>query len=224
MQILKINSLFIIFLALAISFPSLTVFAQGGNGNGNTNAGVQAQQQQQMQAVNQNENAQIQNQNAGMASGTQNQIREQKQIKDRIDIEEHRSNVSNFVQNLIFVANREGNGIGQQVREIAQQQNQAASTTIQAMEKVQERNKIKTFLVGSDYKNLGALRSEMVQTENRLNKLNNLMENVQNEADKTELQNQIQTLQQEQEKIETFVNANEDKFSLFGWFTKLFVK
>ncbi len=230
MQKLNISSLFVIFLALAISFSSLTVFAQGENSNSNAGAGVQVQQQ--TQTANHGENIQaqvqvqnqIQNQNTEMSSGTQVQVREQKQIKDRVDIEEHRSAVSNFVQGLLFVANRENNGIGQQVRVIAQQQNQAASTTVQAMEKVQERNKVKTFFLGSDYKNLGALRSEMVQTENRLQQLNKLMENVQNEADKTELQNQIQALQQEQQKVEIFVNANENKFSLFGWFTRLFAK
>ena len=90
------------------------------------------------------------------------------------------------------------------------------------MEKVQTRSKIKTFLIGSDYKNLGTLRSEMVQTENRLEQLDKLMENVKNESDKTELQNQRQTLEQEQTKIENFIKENETKFSLFGWLVKLF--
>jgi len=139
----------------------------------------------------------------------------------QVNAAEHRSTVANFVQSLLQIADREG-GIGQQVRVIAQQQNQSATATIQAMEKVQERNKVKTFLVGTDYKNLGALRSEMVQTRNRLEQLNRLMENVQNEGDKTELQNQIQTLEQEQTRIESFIKVQEGKFSLFGWFVKLF--
>jgi hypothetical protein len=89
------------------------------------------------------------------------------------------------------------------------------------MEKVQTRNKVRTFLFGSDYKNLGALRSEMVQTRSRLEQLSGLMEGAQNEGDKTELQNQIQVLEQEQEKIDNFVNDREGKFSLFGWLAKL---
>ena len=132
-------------------------------------------------------------------------------------------NVSDAVQQMLQVADRSG-GVGQQIRTIAQQQNQSSGTTTQAMEKVQTRNKMQTFLFGSDYKNLGTLRSEIVQTQNRLQQLNNLMENVDNEGDKTELQNQIQTLQQEQTKIESFVNSEEKKFSLFGWLVKLFNK
>lgn len=193
----------------------------------NSNSGMGNQVQQQTQTANQGENNQIQvqnneqaqNQNKKQATSTTKQ--QNKEQEGQINAEQHRSTVADFVQNLLQVADREG-GIGEQVRVIARQQNQSASTTIQAMEKVQTRNKVKTFLFGSDYKNLGALRSEMVQTENRLEQLNKLMESAQNEGDKTELQNQIQTLEQEQIKIENFVKTQEGKFSLFGWLTKLF--
>lgn len=151
-----------------------------------------------------------------------NQEQNQEQ-QGQINAEQHRNTVTDFVQNLLQTADKD-EGIGQQVRTIAQQQNQSASTTIQAMEKVQTRSKIKTFLFGSDYKNLGTLRSETVQTRNRLEQLNKVMENVQNEGDKTELQNQIQTLEQEQTKIENFIKAQESTFSLFGWLVKLFNK
>ncbi|MDD5696429.1 MAG: hypothetical protein PHO90_00450 [Candidatus Pacebacteria bacterium] len=201
-----------------------------GAGQGNGNAGAGNQNQEQAQTSNQGDDDQIQTQNneqtqngngAGNQNQNQNQEQNQEQNQGQINAEEHRSTVANFVQNLLEVADREG-GIGEQVRTIAQQQNQSAEVTVQAMEKVQTRSRVKTFLIGSDYKNLGALRSEMVQTTNRLQQLNNLMENVQNQGDKTELQAQIQTLQQEQAKIEAFVKAEEGKFSLFGWFVKLF--
>ncbi|MFA5172854.1 MAG: hypothetical protein WC435_00420 [Candidatus Paceibacterota bacterium] len=143
--------------------------------------------------------------------------------QEQINAEEHHSAVSNFVESLLQVADREG-GIGEEVKTISQEQNQSASSTVQIIKKVQTRNKVKTFLLGSDYKNLGVLRSEMVQTENRLEQLNRLVEKVQNEGDKTELQNQIKTLEQEQVKIENFVKTQEGKFSLFGWFVKMFNK
>jgi predicted nucleic acid-binding Zn-ribbon protein len=139
-----------------------------------------------------------------------------------VNAEEHRSTVANFVQTLLETASNTEDGIGQQVRVVAQQQNQSVTTTIQAIEKVQTRSKVKTFFFGSDYKNLGTLRSEMVQTKNRLEQLSRLMENIQNESETTELQNQIQTLEQERTKIENFITAEEGKFSLFGWFVKLF--
>lgn len=144
--------------------------------------------------------------------------------KGQLNAEEHRSAVANFVQNLLKVASSTEGGIGQQVRVIAQQQNDSEATTTQAIEKVQSRNKIKTFLFGSDYKNLGALRSEIVTTQNRINQLNRLLPNIQNATDTAEIQNQIQTLEQEQTKINNFIQTQESKFSLFGWLLKLFNK
>ncbi|MDD3170303.1 MAG: hypothetical protein WC410_03575 [Candidatus Paceibacterota bacterium] len=197
---------------------------------GQGNAGTGNQNQQQTQTSNQGEDNQIQTQNNeqtqngnGAGQQTQNQNQEQSQEQKKVNAEEHRSTVANFVQSLLQVADREG-GIGEQVRTIAQQQNQSAEITVQAMEKVQTRNRIKTFFLGSDYKNLGTLRSEAVQTTNRLEQLNTLMESAQNESDKIELQTQIQTLEQEQAKIESFIKAEDGKFSLFGWFMKLFTE
>ena len=197
---------------------------QSGSGTGN-------QVQQQTQTTNQGENNQIQVQNNEQTQeGTGNQVQSQNKNQEQntstagqqgqIASEQHRSVVSGFVQSLLQVADREG-GIGEQVRIIAQQQNQSASTTIQAMEKVQTRSKVKTFFFGTDYKNLGTLRSEITQTENRLEQLNTLMVSVQNEGDKTELQNQIQVLEQEQVKIESFIKSQEGRFNLFGWLVKL---
>lgn len=169
---------------------------------------------------------QNQNMNQGQdesTSTTSTDNQQDKKQKGQIDIEEHRGVVATFVQGLLNVADREG-GIGEQVRVIAREQNESVSSTIRAVEKVQIRNKVKTFLIGSDYKNLGALRSAMVEVRNRLEKLDKLMEDALSDDDKTELQNQVDALGQERTKIEDFVKAREGKFSLFGWLVKLFNK
>ena len=146
------------------------------------------------------------------------------QNEKQVNSAEHRSTVATFVQSLLNIADKEQGGIGEEVKAIAQAQNDTKDKMADGIDKIQTRNKVKTFLIGTDYKNLGALRSEMVQTRNRLEQLNKLMENVQNEGDKTEFQNQIQTLEQEQTRIESFIKAQEGKFSLFGWLVKLFNK
>jgi len=138
--------------------------------------------------------------------------------------EEHRSKVANFVQSLLNVADREKGGIGEQVRVIAQEQEQSNEQTADQIESIQERNKIKTFLIGTNYRNIGALRSEMVQVRNRIEQLTGLMEQAENQEDITALQEQIQTMQQEAANIDAFLKANESKFSLFGWVVKLFAK
>ena len=184
---------------------------QSGNATSQVGVGATIQTQQQAQQQSQD----------GSGAGYQTMNQEQVQEKAQISVQAHAGTVSDFVQSLLQVADKEG-GVGEQVRLIAQQQNQSASTTIQAMEKVQTRNKVQTFLFGSDYKNLGALRSETVQTRNRLQQLNNLMVSVQSDTDKVELQAQVQVLEQEQTKIENFIKEQEGKFSLFGWLVRVF--
>ncbi len=166
--------------------------------------------------------AQNKNQSAGPnASSNAQNSNKNASTTGQANSEEHRSAVADFVQSLLQVADREQGGIGSQVRIIARQQNDSASISAQAMEKIEKRSKFKTFLIGSDYNNLGELRRELVHSRNRIEQLNRLMEQVQNEGDKTELRNEIQQLEQEQTRIENFIKEQESKVSLFGWLVKL---
>ncbi|MBI3337181.1 MAG: hypothetical protein HY005_00975 [Candidatus Staskawiczbacteria bacterium] len=135
---------------------------------------------------------------------------------------EHKSAVATFVQSLLDAANKEKWEIGEQIKVIANEQNDGKDNVANAIDKIQSRNSIKTFLIGTDYKNVGRLRSEMVKTENQINQLNRLLDKTTNTDTKTILQAQIEALKQEQQKINDFLKANESKFSLFGWFVKLF--
>jgi hypothetical protein len=144
--------------------------------------------------------------------------------KGQLNADFHRSAVATFVQSLVSVADKEKDGIGEQVRVIAQQQNASSDVVSEEITSVENRGKIKTFLFGSDYKNLGALRSQMVQTRNRIAQLTRLVDKTTVEEDKTTLEEQIKSLEQEQTKINDFIAVNETKFSLFGWAVKLFNK
>lgn len=135
---------------------------------------------------------------------------------------EHQSTVSIFVQTLLNVADKEQKGIGEQVRVVAQSQNETKDKIADGIDKIKNRNKVKTFLIGTDYKNIGQLRSEMVKTGNQIDWLKKLLDKTTNEESKIALQGQVQILEQEQQKIEDFIKVNESKFSLFGWFMKLF--
>ncbi len=137
---------------------------------------------------------------------------------------EHRSAVSTLVQGLLKVADKEQNGIGEQVKAVAQAQNETKEKVADSIDKIQSRNKVKTFLVGTDYKNVGQLRSEMVKAGNQIGQLKKLLEKATSEENKNVLQGQIQALEAEQQKINDFLKTNESKFSLFGWFVKLFNK
>lgn len=135
--------------------------------------------------------------------------------------EEHRSEVASAVRKLLEVADRQG-GIGAEVREIAREQNESEATTTKAVKEVEDRGGFKIFLVGSDYKNIGAIRSELASTDKRIERLQAAADKLPAGADKDELEEQINTLKDSQADLKEFIEDNEDKFSLFGWMVRLF--
>lgn len=135
---------------------------------------------------------------------------------------EHRSAVAAFVQSLLRVADRDG-GIGAEVRAVAQSQNDSASSTAEAIAKVENRSKLWSFLFGTDWKNVGMLRSQLAKTDADAARLETALAEATDASVKADLQAQITALKAEQAKVETFVEAHEKSFSLLGWFTKLFV-
>ncbi len=147
-----------------------------------------------------------------------------KQENGRSEAEEHRSVVALFVQNLLQVADRNTNGIGEQVRAIAKDQEASDEAVTTEIEAVENRSSIKTFLIGTDYKNIGMIRSEMVKTDSRIDQLNRLLETMTTSTGSVTTSLEIQNLTNEQTKLENFLKQNESKFSLFGWFVKLFNK
>lgn len=137
---------------------------------------------------------------------------------------EHRSKVATFVQNLLNAADREKGDVGEQVKAVARAQNEDIDAEAEAIDKIKDRSKIKTLLIGTDYKNIGKLRSGIKKAENQINKLNNLLDKTTIADTAVALQAQAQILTEEQQKIESFIQANESRFSFFGWFVKLFSK
>lgn len=141
----------------------------------------------------------------------------------KLTSESHRSVVATFVHSLKDLADRDG-GIGEQVREIARSQNDSATTTLNAMKKVEDRGGFRTFLFGTDYKNIGMIRSEIATTSNNIAKLKSILEKMGTTSDQADLSYQIKTLEAQQSKLEDFVTSREKTFSLFGWFNKRFAK
>ena len=129
---------------------------------------------------------------------------QEKENKGRGD--EHRSVVATFVKTLLEEADRTG-GLGERVRMIAHDQASSTEKVAVAIDKVEKRNGVKTFLIGSDYKNLGAIRSEIAQTENRLSQLNREIGNTASSTEKDLITAQIKTLEQEQTKLTSFVTV-----------------
>lgn len=173
--------------------------------------------------ANANANIEVRAQGNSTSTAARSDIAIHDNANGQLTAESHRSAVASFVQSLLNVANREG-GIGAQVRIVAQSQQDSASTSANAIAKVENRGGFRTFLLGSDYKSLGQLRSEMATTSANIAKLQELLAKTTSDSDKADLSAQIQVLEDSQAKIDAFVIKQSSIFSLFGWFTKLFTK
>lgn len=138
--------------------------------------------------------------------------------------EQHRNKVSTIVQQLNVLASKDDN-IGEEISQVVKAEATTTDQQINLMEKVENRSRFRTFFLGSDYKNLGALRSTMVTTNNQIQRLEKALERTTSTSEiQTELNAQITALKDAQVKVESFISANESKFSLFGWLIKLFNK
>lgn len=135
--------------------------------------------------------------------------------------EEYRSGVSRIVQELRRTASQNG-GIGQEVSKIAKEQEDSAKKIKEAMDKVDMAGRFRTLFIGTDYKNLGALRSELVKTQNAIDRLTKAMERTTDMDIRVGLQKQIDALKATLAKAETFAKDHESQFSFLGWFVKLF--
>jgi len=112
--------------------------------------------------------------------------------------------------------------VSAEIDEAAEDQAASEDVIVETVEAVDKRGKIKTFLVGSDYKNLGQLRSELVKNRNQIRKLTRLIATVQDPEPKAGLDAQLDSLMTERQGIIGFVQEKESSFSLFGWLAKLF--
>jgi hypothetical protein len=137
--------------------------------------------------------------------------------------EDHRSAVANAVLKLKELAGKDKK-IGEEVSKIAQEQNDSAEKAAKAIEAIEKRSGWKVFLVGTDYKNLGGLRSEMVTTSNHIDRLTKALEKTTSPTVKAALDLEIKALEVEKLKVETFISTNESKFSLFGWLARALAK
>ena len=102
------------------------------------------------------------------------------------------------------------------IQEIAAEQITTQTQTAEAIDEVEEDGAVKKFFFGPDYKNLGQLRSALVQNRNQIRKLNQAI-GLLNGASSPELNNQLTLLTQEEARLKEIIVNNQETFSLLGW-------
>lgn len=132
------------------------------------------------------------------------------------------SEVAKQVQGLLETKTQ--GGIGDQVRLIAREQNQAQIHVEEQLTKLEKRSAFKTALFGPDYKAISNIQAVIEENTLRIEQLQEVMTQLVNQSDKTAVQETIQALEQENVALQDLVDTGEQTRSMFGWLMRLFAK
>ncbi len=225
---------YLVFIAiLCIATPSIYA--------ANTNQGSQNATQTRMTIVTsvtpqgtgtatQNEN-QVRTQNEGEETNLQVSTEEKENEGEKIGTKsgnrsavaiEHMSEVAKQVH--ILLETKGTGGIGEQVRQIAREQNQAQLQVEEHLSKLVNRSTFKLALFGPDYQAIKRLKTVIEENQLRIEKLQELLTQLTNQGDNTAIQETIQALEQENIALQDLVDAGEQTRSMFGWLLRLFIR
>ncbi|MDP1883875.1 MAG: hypothetical protein Q8L10_00750 [Candidatus Moranbacteria bacterium] len=182
-----------------------------------TPAGNAVGTQEQNRVMNQGENTQIQTQEKN-ALETQDGTKTPKGNSN--SSKQKRSQVANAVQAMLQIADR-NEGIGKQVRTIAQNQNQNRDKLEKNIEKIQSRGGFAKFFVGPDYGEIKDAQKTLEQNREQIRQLNQVRTQLSNQGDQQQLTEQIMILEQANQEVKTLLDGTQSGFSLFGWLNKL---
>jgi len=166
----------------------------------------------------QNQN-QVKTQNQGEDSQLQVNTQEEENLGDG---QGERSIVSQKVQELLQI--RTTGGIGEQVRQIAQEQNQAQTQIQEQVNKLSSKGKLARFFSGTDYGAVKNLKAQLEQNQLRIKQLEQLQNQLSNQGDITMVQETIQVLIQENTSLQERITAEKQTKSIFGWLIRLFYR
>jgi hypothetical protein len=191
---------------------------EAGQGTGQ---GVEAQNATGLQNQGEEQQNQVESQQGINGSGQENQAQGKgvNQANDRAV--QRRSRVANAVQEMLQVAER-NQGIGQQIRTIAQNQDQNQKEIEMTLEHVKNNkgNVVWRFFFGPN-KYIYMAEGKLAYHAEKLQELKELASQVKNEADAEILEEQIEIMEQVKTELAEEIKEESRGFSLFGWLRRL---
>ncbi|MBU1558074.1 hypothetical protein KKC45_03870, partial [Patescibacteria group bacterium] len=134
-----------------------------------------------------------------------------------------RSRIANSVQEMEMIATR-NQGVEEQIRVIAQNQNQIQEDVEEALQTAQKRGGFAKFFVGPNYGQLKDIETRLENHTQNLAELKNLREQIMISADKELIDQQIAVMEKVKAELEEAVNQEKKGFSLFGWLNRIISK
>ncbi len=229
----------IIILLLLFSFLTAfdsVVFAQGNNSGQETNektqqklsspqpSGNAVQNQNQIKTQNKGEEIQIQVQNQEQESeGSLQENQEKNGIPRSENAREHMSAVADKVEELLTADIAKG-GVGEEVRQVAQEQKEAQEQIQSQFQKIESRKGILKFIIGPDFQALNNMQKVIEQNRLRIQELTQLKNQLTNQSEIDKVQEVIQALVDQNTALQDKVSLDEKSTSLFGWLFRLFAR
>lgn len=128
------------------------------------------------------------------------------------------ANVSNTsVKKLPDINNVNQNDFILRLESISEKQNSIFKLLEDAKDEINNRGKIKSFLIGN---NLGVLNFQMVQVNNLVFRYNDLLLEIKDTGDVSQIDyilNEIKLLKEKKLEVKNFILEKDKEFSLFGW-------
>lgn len=152
----------------------------------------------------------------------ENQVQVQNQIQTQNQGAESQLQVATQQMEEFMAMEEWGEAVGNQVRAVVQEQAQAQAQIQQELVSMAARSGFMKKLFGPDYKAIKNLKQQMEQNQLRIQQLEQMQNQVQNQADATQLQLVTQALASQNTVLQQQVQAEEKVGSVFGWLIKLF--
>jgi hypothetical protein len=148
--------------------------------------------------------------------------RGQSQGKGMQAINDHASQVVNRVQQLLNDPELAGQGIGQQVREVARAQNKAQERIQEHVRAIEARGRVMKFFFGSDQQAVKGLEKQLQENKDRLAQMEELADQVPTEEAQTKIDQAKQALEDQNEALDQAVAAEKQVRGIFGRLISLF--
>jgi len=178
--------------------------------------GDQEQTRERLQEeIGEGNGAQIQNQNQ-----EENQIELEKSTEKKSERSINRRNqIANAMQEMEKIAANNGE-TGAQLKVMAQNQNNDQDSIENSLEKAQDRNSVIKFLIGPNYGKLNEVEEKIQEQENRIQQMQQLANQLENEGDAQKVMEQIKVMNEVKAELEQELEVERRGFSLFGWLFK----
>ena len=170
------------------------------------------------QVKNQN---QVQTKNEGEDSQLSVKTQEFEMMNNEVN--ESFEKVSNQVHMLIETTGAK-DGLGQEVKDIAQNQIKLQDEVKMDLEELNSRGKLTKALIGSDKKLIKSMEQKMEQNQLMIQQLEQLKLETKNEEDFQQLEETIQLMTDQNTSLQTKVNEESKINGMFGWLLNLFNK